>query len=124
MSARKLVGQELVTGIFLDLTQPVKPFFCKSCIYTKSNQKPIVKVREGDRATKFGGEVHTDLWGPAPVILKGGKHYYITFIDDKTCLTCFEKRTRHSRATKSTKPGINTQLSAKIKIFHSDRGGK
>ena len=25
-SARKLVSQELVTGIFLDLTQPVKPF--------------------------------------------------------------------------------------------------
>ena len=76
-SARKLVSQELMTGVFLDLTQPVKPFFCKSCIYAKSNRKPIVKVREGDRAMEFGGEVHTDLWGPAPIESKGGKHYYI-----------------------------------------------
>ena len=36
---------------------------------------------------EFGGEIHSDLWGPAPVATKAGKHYYITFTDDKTCLT-------------------------------------
>ena len=46
------------------------------------------------------------------------KHTLLTFI-------CFEKRMKHSRPTKSTKPGlINTQLSAKIKVLHSDRGGE
>jgi len=36
---------------------------------------------------EFGGEVHSDLWGPAPVEMKGGKKYYIMFMDDKTQLT-------------------------------------
>jgi hypothetical protein len=79
-SAHMLVSQGLVTGVFLDLTEPVRPFFCESCTYAKSNRKPISKIREGDRSTVFGGEVHTDLWGPAPVESKGGKRYYITFI--------------------------------------------
>ena len=86
-SARMLVSQGLVTGLLLDLTEPVRPFFCKSCTYAKSSRKPISKTREGERATVFGGEVHTDLWGPAPIESKGGKKYYITFTDDKTHLT-------------------------------------
>ena len=76
-----------MTGVNLYLTDSVKPFFCESCVYAKSGHKPIVKVMEGDRSMEFGGEIHTDLWGPAPVESKGGKHYYITFTDDKTCLT-------------------------------------
>ena len=78
-SAQKLISQGLVTGIFLDMTDPVKPFFCESCVYAKSSCKPISKVREGEQAKEFGGEVHSDLWGPAPVESKGGKKYYITF---------------------------------------------
>ncbi|PPR00726.1 hypothetical protein CVT24_000950 [Panaeolus cyanescens] len=44
-------------------------------------------VREGDRAKEFGDEVHSDLWGPAPVETLRGKKYYVSFIDDKTRLT-------------------------------------
>ena len=86
-SARKLVSDGLVTGVFLDLTDPVKPIFCESCIYAKSSRKPMSKVHEGERATEFGGEIHSNLWGLAPVESKGGKKYYITFTDDKTRLT-------------------------------------
>ena len=116
-----------MTGVFLDLTQPVKPFFCESCIYAKLNRKPIVKVREGDRATEFGGEVHTDLWEPAPVESKGGKHYYITFTDDKTHLThlyLLQKKDEAFKTYKEYKAWVNTQLSTKIKVLHSDRGGE
>ena len=28
--------------------------------------------------------VHTDLWGPSPVVSLGGSRYYITFIDDSS----------------------------------------
>ena len=60
-SARRLVKDRLVTGVFLDLTDTVKPIFCESCVYAKSSRKPVSKAREGERATEFGGEVHTDL---------------------------------------------------------------
>ena len=52
----------------------------------ESDQKPVLKVREGERAKEFGGEVHSDLWRNSPVESKGGKNYYVTFINDKTCL--------------------------------------
>ena len=122
-SARRLVRDGLVTGIFLESTGPVKPFFCESCVYAKSSRKPISKVREGDRATEFGGEVHSDLWGPAPVESKGGKKYYITFTDDKTRLThlyLLRKKDEAFVTYTQYEAWVNTQLSAKIKILHSD----
>ena len=126
-SARRLVSQGLVTGVSLDLTDPVSPFFCESCVYAKSSRKPVSKVREGERATEFGGEVHSDLWGPAPVESKGGKKYYITFTDDKTRLThlyLLRKKDEAFETYKEYEAWVNTQLAAKIKTLHSDRGGE
>ena len=86
-TARKLVSQGLVTGVSLELTDSFNPIFCELCVYAKSSRKPIQKVRGGEHAAVFGGEVHSDLWGLAPVESRGGKRYYITFTDDKTRLT-------------------------------------
>ena len=75
----------MVSGIKL-VYSPTKDFFCASCVYNKATQKaaPKVKESENSRAEVFGGEVHSDLWGKAPVESRGGKLYYVTFIDDKT----------------------------------------
>ena len=129
-SAQKLVSQGLVTGVFLDLTEPAKPFFCESFVYAKLSWKLILNVREGEHAMEFGGEVHSDLQGPAPVESKGskgGKKYYITFTYDKTCLThlyLLQKKDEAFTTYKEYKAWVNTQLSAKIKILYSDQGGK
>jgi len=75
----------------------------------------------------FSREVHSDLWGPAPVKYKGGKRYYITFTDDKTCLTHLYllcNKDEAFAAYKEYEAWVATQLSAKIKILHSDRGGE
>ena len=82
--AKRLIENNFVTGVKLESTSSGDPFFCKSCVYTKATWKIIPKAREGERANVFAGEVHSDLWGPAPVKTKGKKHYYITFTDDKT----------------------------------------
>ena len=126
-SARRLVKDRLVTGVFLDLTDSVKPIFCESCVYAKSSRKPVSKAREGECATEFGGEVHMDLWGPAPVESKGGKKYYITFTDDKTHLShlyLLRKKDEAFNTYKEYEAWVNTQLSAKIKTLHSDCGGE
>ena len=80
--AQKLVDKGYVTGVCLESTPAGKLFFCKSCVYAKATRKPVPKVWDGNCATKFGREVHSDLWGPAPIATKGGKQYYITFTDD------------------------------------------
>ncbi|KAG2347008.1 hypothetical protein BDR05DRAFT_856830, partial [Suillus weaverae] len=61
-AARRLAENGLVLGIKVDLSSG-EPTFCESCIYAKAIRKPIKKIREGD----FAEEVHTDLWGPAPI---------------------------------------------------------
>ena len=84
-------------------------------------------MRESERADAFGGEVHSDLWGKVPVESKGGKHYYITFIDDKTWLThlyLLAKKDEAAKCYKQYEAWVETQMGAKIKVLSSDRGGE
>src|SRR5882762_5597950 len=124
--AKKLVENGLVTGVRInDSSDGV--VFCKSCVYAKATQKPVAKEREGERATEFGGEVHTDLWGPAPVATIRGRRYYVTFTDDKTRMTYLHLLKRKSdtlSAYKDFEAECLTQHKARIKVLHSDRGGK
>jgi hypothetical protein len=64
---KKLAENGLVSGIQVVETPSGEIQFCKSCVYAKATRKPIAKEREGECATEFGAEVHTDLWGPARV---------------------------------------------------------
>jgi len=84
--AKKLVSQGFVTGVKL-VSAPNTEFFCELCIYAKAMRKPVLKTHEDKCAKKFGKEVHSDLWGPAPVETKGGRCYYITFVDNYTRFT-------------------------------------
>jgi hypothetical protein len=84
--AWKLIDKGFVTGVKLETMPTGDPFFCESCVYVKATHKPVAKAQEGEHATEFGGKIHSDLWGPAPIATKAGKCYYITFMDDKTHL--------------------------------------
>ncbi|KIK84332.1 hypothetical protein PAXRUDRAFT_88052, partial [Paxillus rubicundulus Ve08.2h10] len=61
-----LAENGLVSGLKFDVSAD-EPTFCESCVYAKATRKPIAKERAGERAADFAGEVHSDLWGPAPV---------------------------------------------------------
>ena len=116
-----------MTGVKLDKSSVNIPIFCESCVHAKAIRKPVPKVREGKRASKFGEEVHSDLWGKAPVQTKAGRKYYITFTDDATRYTYIEFLHAKSDAFQSYKhfeAWCDTQLKVKIKILHCDRGGE
>jgi hypothetical protein len=123
--ARKLMKDNMITGVRL-VYSPIKDFFCASCVYAKATRKAAPRVRESERADVFGGEVHSDLWGKAPFKLKGGKLYYVTFIDDKTRLThlyLLKKKDETEKMYKHYEAWVATQMGAKIKVLSSDRGG-
>ena len=84
-----------------------KEFFCESCVYAKATHKPVVKARKGECAMEFGGEVHSDLWGPVLVATKGGKCYYVTYVDDSTHLMNI-----HLLAKKSDAPNAYKEYEA------------
>ena len=102
-------------------------FFCTSCVYAKATWKLVAKMREGERVDVFVREVHSDLWGPAPVESKGGKRYYVTFIDDKSRLTILyllKTKDKVPSVYKQYEAWVETQMGVKIKILNSDQGGE
>ena len=86
--ACRLTEQGLVRGLKFDKSVD-EGTFCESCVYVKATRKPIAKEREGERhgAIEVGTLMHSDVWGPSPVAMLGGRRYYVTFTEDKTRLT-------------------------------------
>ena len=78
--ARLLIKKGLVKGVELEANS--EAVVCESCKWVKGLRKEIVKVREGERSTGIGEQVHSDLWGPAPVKSINQKKYYVSFTDD------------------------------------------
>jgi hypothetical protein len=125
-TAKRLVLKGLVTGIELDPTSRV-PTFCESCVHAKSTRTPVPKSREGERASKFGEEVHSDLWGPSPVESLGGKSYYVSFTDDATRHThlyLLRQKSDTFDAYKRFEAWVQTNMETQIKTLRSDRGGE
>ena len=126
-TAKSLVKNKLITGVRLEYTPSDYKLFCESCVYAKATRKHVPDIREGERAMEFGGEVHSDLWGKSPVESKGGKLYYVTFIDDKTRLThlyLLKTKDETFDTYKKYEAWVETQMSKKIKVLNLDRGGE
>src|SRR6266540_7475134 len=123
----KLVKDKHVLGIRLEDISDIDKFFCESCVYAKATQKSVPRKCEGDRATEFADEVHSDLWGKSPIESKGGKRYWITFTDDKTRLTWLNllcKKKEAFMAYKIFEAWVETQFGWRIKALNIDRGGE
>ena len=122
---RNLVRNNAITG--LHIIDDNSPFYCDSCEYAKATHKTIRKERTAPQASSFGEEVHTDLWGPSPILSLGGRKYYASFTDDysrytRLALLCFKDETLE--AYKTFAAWAKTQHGAHIKRLRSDRGGE
>ena len=78
--ARLLVKKGLVGGVTLEADSEV--VVCESCEWAKGERKAVYKVRESERRTTIGDEIHSNLWGPAPVESINHKRCYVSFTDD------------------------------------------
>ena len=62
-----------------------KYFSCDACLTSKSHHLPYSKsIHRTHKALEI---VHSDLWGPSPVISHAGNRYYVIFVDDFTRYT-------------------------------------
>jgi hypothetical protein len=125
-SMHKLVEDRLVTRIMLDPKSHEE--HCDVCIYARATRQPVLKVCVSKRASHFSDEIHTDVWGPAPVSTRQGCRFFITFTDDATHYTVTFLLTHKGDTLNvycSFEVWARTQnLCTAIKVLHSDCGGE
>jgi len=123
--AKLLVNKGLVKGVELEPDSGIA--VCESCEWAKGLRKAVTKVREGERSTAVGEEVHSDLWGPAPVETISRKRYYVSFTDDYSRYTnvyFLSTKDETFESYQVYEAWLSTQHNAHIKCLRSDRGGE
>ena len=126
ISACKLVQSRAVKGIKLDPNAPETD--CKACIFACATCLPIYKPRVSVPAQSFGDKIHSNIWGPVPVLTPKGARYFITFTDDSMHFTVTYLLRTKDKVLKQYKSVeawvIAQQHCSSIKVLRSDRGGK
>lgn len=97
--------------------------FCSSCQLGKAHHKPYnISPKESKHALDL---IHSDIWGPCPVLSRHGCRYYIHFLDNYSCFTWIYPLRTKSEAFpvfNSFQALVERQFSTKIKMLQTDRG--
>jgi Reverse transcriptase (RNA-dependent DNA polymerase)/gag-polypeptide of LTR copia-type len=123
--AKHLVTKGLVEGVMLEAGS--EAVVCESCEWAKGTRKQMSKVREDERRTAVGDEIHSDLWGKAPVESINRKLYYVTFTDDYSRYTnvyFLHSKDETFDSYKAYEAWLSNQYGVRIKCLCSDRGGE
>ena len=75
-----MIKDNLVDGVKLNKSSDIRS--CDSCEYAKAHRKPSQKEQDLLHASNLGEEIHSDVWGLAPVQAINGREYYSSFTDD------------------------------------------
>ena len=97
---------------------------CETCVKAKMIKKPFPNVV---RNSKLLDLIHYDLCELNGILTRGGKRYFITFIDDYSRYTyvyLLKQKDEAFGAFKIFKAEVENQLNIKIKVLRSDRGGE
>ncbi|KAJ3701404.1 hypothetical protein LUZ61_005109 [Rhynchospora tenuis] len=96
---------------------------CYGCNKAKAHKLPFVP--SVNKATKPLEVIHSDLWGPAPVLSTNGCRYYVLFTDEFSRFTWLYPCTNKSDVSDifaKFRSRVENLLSSKIKIFQCDNG--
>jgi hypothetical protein len=99
----------------------LKSFDCVSCQLEKQTHFSFNKSASLSSAPF--DLVHSDIWGPAPLLTEEGSHYFVVFINDYSRYTWIYLLQHCSELTQvyqNFHKMVQTQFSHTIKIFRSD----
>ena len=95
---------------------------CSTCKLSKSKTLPFPS--HGSRATKSFDIIHSDVWGPAPILSHALYKYFVTFIDDYSRFTWVYFLRSKFEVFSVFKTFCAYQFSTSIKVLRSDSGGE
>ena len=102
-----------------------KDYFCDACLSSKAHKLPYANSpNQTRRPLKL---IHSDLWGPSPVLSHLGHKYYVIFVDDFTRYTwMYSLKLKRDVLETFIKfhQRVERQLNLKIQSFQSDWGGE
>ncbi|XP_074302791.1 uncharacterized protein LOC141634910 [Silene latifolia] len=119
-SIKKLKSMSLIPSLSSETHEK-----CPSCVEAKFAKKPSRPVTT--RQTSLLELIHTDLTDFKNTMSRGGKHYYVTFIDDfyrYTKVYLLRNKSEAEDMFIKFKTEVENQLDRKIKRVRSDRGGE
>ena len=106
--------------------QSVEMDICEECILGK--QKRVNFQTSGRTPRKEKLElVHSDIWGPTTTVSIGGKHYFVTFIDDhsrKVWVYFLKKKSEMFEAFRRWKAMVENETALRVKKLRTDNGGE
>ena len=117
--------QNIISQYGLPTSSVNKIFSCDACMSSKSHRLPY--SNSPHQTSKPLEVIHSDLWGPSPVISHAGNKYYVSFIDDYTKYTWLYPLKLKSDVLQvfiDFQKRIERHLNHKIVNFQSDWGGE
>ena len=110
----------------LPCLQLVEIDMCEDCILGKQKR---VRFQTSGRTPKKEklDLVHSNIWGPTKVSSIGGKHYFVTFIDDhshKVWVSFLKHKSKVFVSFRRWKAMVENELGLKIKRLRTDNGGE
>ena len=119
-SINKLKNLRLIPNIITEKCQK-----CDICVEAKFAKKPLKSITT--RKTELLELVYSDLADFKNTVSKGGKKWYITFVDDYSRYTkvyLLKSKDETEEMFLKYKAEVENQLDRKIKRLRSDRGGE
>ena len=115
------VLQNVISLYGLPTLSSNKNLVCDACFSSKSHRLPYSHSLH--QTIKPLEIIHSDLWGPSPVISLSGNRYYVIFVDDFTTYTCLYRLKLKSDVLQSFinfQHRVERQFNLKIINFQSD----
>lgn len=120
-----LALQTVLQHLNVKLSKVNKDFVCSACQYGKMHQSTY--PLSNSKANAPLELVHSDLWGPAPVVSNEGFRYYVHFLDDYSrfvWLFPLKAKSETNSVFQQFHKLAETQFGTKIQTLQTDWGGE
>ena len=100
-------------------------YLCEPCIYGKQHR--IRFVCSSKHSAAVLELVHSDIWGPAPVLARDGAKYFLTFIDNfsrKVWVYLIREKSNVFAWFKACRAKIEKEIEKLVKYLQIDNRGE